>query len=456
MAIQYISQDYFDELVLENHEVFGGDKEDAVKETLVQLQHTELQHISCTFPNPTDRSHIQAFHTALEQRNAHIVMEYLNDAQRSMFRCLFLVQNGFEQFSKVEDGSQQHTKERLECLNAYCDITNQKSRSAYQASARHLIGNWMETYENTKLYWDICYKSIYRCEANKKLWMKQENFPNLLINALKSSSACIVLTCLCTFDDFESVDMLQSSHQNVHILATKETIDTLHEMMNSNDCVPAVQALRAIAVQEQVVIRMKSVLSTAVTLFTNGTDNIKLVTALLGLFRNSSANDLTKQALCSEHTMNSLHALGSLIRTNREAVEHGLAWIAAMALRNPQNASFLTSIHIPQTITVWMQEYPESVLVQRQGALALRNLASRASAEEKQALLSESKEPLVAAAARHLQCQDQIYAALRDMGASGVVESLVHVEALPDGKVRVRKAEHFGEGHNSNFRPVFD
>lgn len=455
-SCKFITQDYFDELVLENYEIFEGDEEDAVKETLVQLQGTDLQHIECSFPR--GRSHIQAFQMALKERNVRLLMEYLEDDSRgSMFRHLFLVKNGFQQLSQNDDGEDGQFKERLECVYAYCDSTNTKFRSAIQASAPTLIPQWIQSYENTPLYWGVCYQTIYRCEANKKLWMKQETFPNLLKEALKanSSSPCRVLTCLCTYDDFESADMLQSSHETVQVLATKETIDTLHRMMETDNCVPAVLALRAIAVQDQVVVGMKEVLTTAVSLFTNGTDNIRLLIALLGLFRNVSANDSAKQALCSEKTMKALFAIGSLIRTNREAVEHALAWIAAMALRNPQNASYLIGIQIHETIVTWMREYPESVLVQRQAAQALRNLASRASQDEKTSLLLESQDALTTVAARHLQCQDQVYAALRDMGASGVVESMVHVEALPDGKLRVRKTEHFGEGHNSSFRPVF-
>jgi hypothetical protein len=71
--------------------------------------------------------------------------------------------------------------------------------------------------------------------------------------------------------------------------------------------------------------------------------------------------------------------------------------------------------------------------------------------------LTECREVLTRVAARHLDCQDYVYAALRDMGASGVVGSIVHVETTADGAVvRMGKAEQFGEGHNANFRPVLD
>jgi hypothetical protein len=300
------------------------------------------------------------------------------------------------------------------------------------------------------------------------------------------------LTCLCTFDDFANADLVQSYHQTVQILATPRTIETLHGMIlvhnenikdddNDDDddagtkrsslTIPALQALRAMAVQDHVVVRMMEagVLATAVALFvttvttssssiSDRKDNVALLTALLGLFRNLSANDVAKQQLCQRETVTALQAAGTVLAPSREAVDHALAWMAAMALRSPQNASFLLSIAMHETILAWMSAHPDAAPVQRSGALALRNLASRGTQEEKSLLLTECREVLMGVAARQFDCQDQVYAALRDMGAKNVTESIVHVETALDGSavVRVSKAEQFGEGHNANFRPVFD
>jgi hypothetical protein len=96
-----ISQDYFDELCIENHELFEGNVNDAVQETIEQLKGTALEHISWTFPTGDNRTKIQAFQLALNESNGAALLEYIDESSSSpveettMFRHLFLVQDGF-------------------------------------------------------------------------------------------------------------------------------------------------------------------------------------------------------------------------------------------------------------------------------------------------------------------------------------------------------------------------
>ena len=252
---------------------------------------------------------------------------------------------------------------------------------------------------------------------------------------------------------------------------------------------------------------------------TTTTTFISTLVSIMGLFRNVCANDEIKTSLClgssssssvdlgngtSSSSSSSPSIVGPLVhvmtRFRHQALlqEHGCGTIAAMALRKPVNAHVLVrdyEAHL--TILEAMRCHPQKATVQRQGALALRNLVSRSwssttssttnnknnnnhdqgsngndnrnnnGPDLKQTVKEAGAEQvLLQISAQHASCQDEVYAALRDLGVQGV--EMVNVQRDEDtGQVTVKRTEMFGETGqqqrqeqgarlNSNFRPVYD
>ena len=236
-----------------------------------------------------------------------------------------------------------------------------------------------------------------------------------------------------------------------------------------------------------------------------------LTSGAVGLIRNLCGNDGIKTSLClgtnpSDPSTSSLHAILEgmrLYRDNATIQEHGCGTFAAMALRRPANAMRIVNENGPKEIIAALSKFPNNVLVQRQGALAVRNIVSRllktsTATEEELADANannngtlndvEGKDVAVEVSkantaddnkitskdqkdtfnvrdvfldlgaevvlrhitGRHQGSVDEAYAALRDLGCE--VSMTKFDEAT---QTFTRKVEMFGEV-KSNFRPVYD
>ena len=376
-------------------------------------------------------------------------------------------------------------------------------------------------------------------------------------------ATCRLGTSLCTFEpelrwnqnnnQKNQPPLVSSAHDAVLSLATAGWIPALSQVWTwhddeqqqsscsttdfiqsppSWDPSPWILALRAMAIQNQVVQSMVTVgllhqacrtfhhLVVALATTTAGTTHsaatttnnhtsvttttppawtVDTLVALVGLFRNMSANDEIKTMLCLGRSSDSNHTKDNNNSNNNNEVmsivpslvqvmttpshppllqEHACGTIAAMALRQPRNAQFLVVTHaVHVAIVQVMQRHASSAPLQRQAALALRNLVSRdklltnvASVESEGQQSQPQPQPLVPLllqagaqqallqyAAPHASCQDEVYAALRELGVDGV--SMVHhvrvVDSSGTEQVVVQPTPQFG-AVASNFRPVYE
>merc|ERR1712087_483555 len=97
--------------------------------------------------------------------------------------------------------------------------------------------------------------------------------------------------------------------------------------------------------------------------------------------------------------------------------------LAAMALRQPQSAHSIVEACGHVCIFEAMRAFPNKVTLQRQGCLAVRNIASRAARlnydEDKTKLLDAGAEDILQnIAGRHSGSAEEAYAALRDLGCN--------------------------------------
>jgi len=214
----------------------------------------------------------------------------------------------------------------------------------------------------------------------------------------------------------------------------------------------------------------------------------RLVAASLGLLRNLCGNDEIKTNLCLGSTdQNSKSATPSILPHLLQAMkafvstaviqEHACGTLAAMALRRPANARAILDAEGPRLVLLAMKKHDMNVNVQRQGALAIRNIVSRllrdlpdedVSTESKtEAAIGDERssirdsflelgaeDVLRNITGRHQGSVDEAYAALRDLGCK---VSLVKFNSDDMQQPTNSSAPlMFGGKHNSNFRPVYE
>jgi hypothetical protein len=559
----FISQEYFDELCVENYEVFDmPSPEEALLETLKQLQCSSttdntynLTHLTLTYPDESGReirNAIRSFREALccvrqfdgatggrmdiESKLDVVLHSLHNRHNNSLFVNLFLVEDGFSVYflllHRVQKEAWSNITETIlrtvYSLTSYVDTSNDtknsivhvdkyqlphdlvlnsallETQTAFHVSTHLLtlpltnimereVGNIECVISRIFLILSIVHASILRCEENKKLWMAirtdTTSFSSVLLSSLRLSMdrsestavdirclVCRIITTICTFDDFRttgsaSVTMVQSGHSNVQTLFQDGAVDIIHalvccdneEVVNDASAI-TFSALRAMAIQDDVVQCMLKIgaIDSAAKVLQKAMEMSEyhpleqLVAAILGLFRNASANDNIKTILCIgryKSTVPYTIQAMDIYRTSALLQEHGCGLIAAMALRKPKNATALIMAGAHKSIVAAMQQHTASVTLQRQAALAIRNLVAR-SPELRSIVLSEcdTEESLRTIGAAHLGCQDEVYAALRDLGLEA---RSVHILRSEDGTVTVEERRSvFGE-RNPNFRPEY-
>ena len=206
-----------------------------------------------------------------------------------------------------------------------------------------------------------------------------------------------------------------------------------------------------------------------------------LTAGAIGLVRNLCGNDEIKTSLClgtaSDPASCSLYLVLEgmrLYRDNALIQEHGCGSLAAMALRKPANALRIVQENGPREILAAMGKFPNNVLVQRQGALAVRNIVARLVANTSAMEVTGSDENSIMVnqtesinvrdvfldlgaevilrqiTGRHQGSVDEAFAALRDLGCK-----ISMVKFDTETQTVTRKTEVFGET-TSNFRAVYD
>ena len=503
-ALPLVSQDYFDDICVENYELFSEDSyEAAVEETITQLKGKSLRHISLTHPDsengPAIRRDISQVLFALESIKSEnenaISLETLDGilgssdtaSNRYLFHHIFVVNGGFGALGHAFDcqGCDGFLLDKiLRILDDFPLNADKQFRSAFQAAIpSSMLASWIACFTATesvprkRVLLSIAYKSIRRCEANKRLWMEQKNDPwsNILVRHLNEGIGsmgpdedfsmsptiiiCKIITCLCTFDDFSEDSSDQQ--QYVQSLFRAGAVAALETGLEKSTHTAIVDALRALAIQDEVVQSMGPVVDKAKQRFRdrcscNAEGEDAMLTALVGLFRNVSANDDFKKQLGSDSLLlSTLQATMQNNTSNPQLQEHAIAWVAALALRHPDNADRLgSSSALVAAIVHAMERFPDRSSIQRQAALAFRNIASRLRDDQvKCALRSDVQGVLNNVAAKHMNCQDEVYAALRDLGLE---VSSVHVERKGDS-IQIRKGPlMFGQALQSNFRAEYD
>ena len=520
MNMSLISQELFDETVLENQDVFELTPEQALEETVSQYSHLTLEHLILSHPNDDseERTKREEFRNALENLKETVkqreddatlqsIIEWLETIQAcckanpNAYLLLLHQQEAMDTLLAMFNTSQDNHVILLATIQTLVTIlypNKLQIQSQLRDSMAACMAQWMTYFQSANQHHNVtlqsallqlAYVSCRSNENNKKQWMKcaihtalskkEDHCVRLLLQVLQQPHddekdvplsmirACQLITTLCRFDDWRApkhtkAPIVSSAHDHVLEFHRHGAVAILFQVAQecihnkddtTNVLAAALSALRVLAIQDDIVQNMVAVGVLGLVRHTLTLEYSEVLAATLGLIRNLSANDEVKTTLCNTAVMSGmLHAMQTFPQ-HAILQEHACGTMASMALRKPRNSQVIVKEHNGhQQVLQAMQMHPTNTCVQRQGALALRNLASRSKPNDGicEALLDAGAEQVLQKAGRqHQACVDEAYAALRDLGCN------VKVMKLDATGKTVERTAMFGE-NKPNFRPVLE
>jgi hypothetical protein len=179
---------------------------------------------------------------------------------------------------------------------------------------------------------------------------------------------------------------------------------------------------------------------------------LSLVRSAIGLLRNIAADDNKKELFLG---MGGLHALLHIISIepyNQDAIlmEHAMACFAQFSLRSPAHSERMVQAGAIETIVKTMTQFSIRDSLQRQGCLAIRNIAGRCP-ELRSTILDAGAEAALRSAGTLLTVVDEAYAALRDLNCD-----VQYVKVDEDGSIKPVYEQFGANSGKLNFRPVYD
>lgn len=175
-----------------------------------------------------------------------------------------------------------------------------------------------------------------------------------------------------------------------------------------------------------------------------------LIRSVTGFMRNLCADDTRKNCFVNDGTLDLMvdAMTHEVMQNDGVFMEHAFACLAAMALRFPSNALRILDLGAMQEIVHGMRKHTDKPSLQRQGCLAIRNIAARSPALRTR-ILDCGAEEVLRAAGRLQEAVDEAYGALRDLECE-----VQYVKISETGEVEAAHAQ-FGS-HKPKFNPVFD
>lgn len=524
----FVSQELFDETLLESQELFEYSDEQAVEETISELLSSagggltvRLDHLSLTHPSSEqgtkDRKQQSDFLKAVEENDidkaVEIVQLAMNESKKSVhrFQGLALAKGVLSSSSdssiikRIEDGDTNKSdniediRETIKFILALLPESTANHPMAREIKlqlSNSLLQEWWYTmfqnHDSLQVQLLLLSRILCNaCEPNKKTFvqtaLKYQNEANKGKNGLdiilkrlpdvvsaeetSDGGSMIILETsrlITVIGKFQAsaepppkdgeAPVVSSAHANAKELYKCGAVARLHSL--ARQCTNGdkeellcslLSALRVLAIDNDIVLNMVTVgiLETAdASLLSNKMLSPSLAAATLGIMRNLCANDEIKTNICKK----SLNPILHVMQTHQSqplVQEHGCGILAAMALRQPNNATAIVEANGAVHILTAMRSFPNNVPVQRQGCLAIRNVVSRLSVETKQVVLDAGADNVLRdIASKHQGSIEEAYAALRDLGCAAVMYKV-------DESGNAQGTQLFGTV-KSNFRPVYD
>ncbi|KAI4466897.1 hypothetical protein MML48_2g00018927 [Holotrichia oblita] len=148
----------------------------------------------------------------------------------------------------------------------------------------------------------------------------------------------------------------------------------------------------------------------------NFQDNDKIVKQCLKVLKALAGNDECKTHIIQRGIAPDIVMLMQQHQKTAQTIIFGLACIAALSLRSPDNSKALFEAGAPDIIIHVMRIHPDNESLQKNGSWAIRNMVSRSRYQSQKFLELNAEEVLKAAAKKFKKSEYDMKAALRDLG----------------------------------------
>ncbi|KRT79212.1 Armadillo repeat containing protein [Oryctes borbonicus] len=145
-------------------------------------------------------------------------------------------------------------------------------------------------------------------------------------------------------------------------------------------------------------------------------DNDKIVKQCLKVLKALAGNDECKVHIIQRGIAPDIVLVMHQHQKNAQTVIFGLACIAALTLRSPDNSKALFEAGAPDVIVQVLRIHGNNEILQKNGSWAIRNMVSRSRYQSEKFLELGAEELLKAAMMKFKTSQYDIKAALRDLG----------------------------------------
>lgn len=500
MALKRITQETFDEVIKENVEEFEMDEKEALAEAIKQFQSQGVSLDNIDTSGGIGREEMVAAMDALTASQGPTLIDALNElsllcevnhAMGARNRMLLVTYKSASAFNALHGliVPTQSADVIIPAMKLMKTVSkgNVEARDFFEPNGSQKLVSVMtsEQQSNNLTLLNAAF-DLARCVAkseNNKYQLMKQGLGELVVRILTgpqaaSSSdpsdktnqnmllqnACLTMRGLCVHDDLRR-DMSCAMDNGKFFINSPHLVRALMKLSADFIACPgaagaALSAAKTLVTTEESVQVMAQHGALDLPLAILGHASPlppTLVRHLLGLMRNLCADDIRKDRLVSDGTLELLVAtLGDQERASDVTLaEHGLACLAAMSLRSPSNSVRILSTGAAEIMVKNMRKHADRSAVQRQGCLAFRNMAARCP-EYRLAMLDAGVEDVLRAAGRHQAAVDEAYGALRDLGCD-----VQKVRITEDGRIEAAY-ETFGASTSTGaprtlkFNPIYD
>lgn len=146
-------------------------------------------------------------------------------------------------------------------------------------------------------------------------------------------------------------------------------------------------------------------------------DSLNVITQALKLLKALAGNDTVKSDIIKHGAAPLIESSLNRHKADEGAAKSGLACISTLALRTKTNAMALFETGIAETIIQTLKIHEKNKMIQRNGAWAIRNMVSRSQEQCESWFALGVEDVLQEARKNHSSIDQDIRAALRDLGA---------------------------------------
>uniref|UniRef100_W8B578 Armadillo repeat-containing protein 6 n=1 Tax=Ceratitis capitata TaxID=7213 RepID=W8B578_CERCA len=440
-----ISQETFDDVVKENIVDFSMSPNEAKEETIKQFEAQGINlaniikdlTINPDTGKPVLNEIIDDLKTYIGQKSTDTeqLLEYLSildtECQKSISHRVLAGKNGAHEalvtLLEQELANPQPNLTVLEaCLKAANSFTN-KQPDIFDAEALAVILKLLpienENIVILALQW--LQKASIMHEINRQHIVNAGVVKKLKPFVSKQSSLKLIREVLAVLrylvlDDDIRVEF-GCAHEHARRIASEYIVDLtklLGEYQDPNVLADLLLTIGALAVRQEFCTTIEDAggIKLVFDIMTNNTTSVRVNREALKLLRALGGNDTVKAHIVQQGVAPVIKQVLETHLANENVISAALACIATLTLRVKDNSTLFFGTGIAEIIVETLRTHSNNKIVQRNGAWAIRNMVSR-SRDQCESWLSFGAEDLLnVALTSHPSIQQDVKAALRDLG----------------------------------------